>query len=300
MDRWPNFLIVGAQKAGTTSLFYYLRQHPKVFMPSMKEPGYFRFYISEEDEPKPIRDKKKYLALFKKVKDEIAIGEASGAYLEEKETPKRIHDVIPNARIIILLRDPVERSYSQYLEHVKGGIEKLSFSERIRDDLSLIKKNIHTTPIVRASFYSEKIKRYWDTFGKNQIKIIISEEFIYNTNKTVKDILKFLGIDGPLHDFNEESRNPYKVARGGLSKFVVQNKIIRKMVFALIPWETRHKFAQNILFKDSKKPEMLKSDKIFLEKLFIDDAKKTQDLIGRALPWPLLTKDSLQSDSVSK
>jgi len=109
--RWPNFFIVGAQKAGTSSIYSLLRSIPGIYMSPLKEPNYF----SPNSPTRPSHDKKRYAGLFGGVTDEIAIGEASPSYLWDPDSPKLIHDAIPKARIIISLRDPVQRAYSQYL-----------------------------------------------------------------------------------------------------------------------------------------------------------------------------------------
>ena len=110
METWPNFFIVGAPKSGTTSLYEYLKQIPQVYMSPVKEPHYFsKSIVPDNHFLKPIRDKKKYLNLFEGAKNEIAIGEASPTYLADPEAPKLIHELVPNAHIIIILRDPIER-----------------------------------------------------------------------------------------------------------------------------------------------------------------------------------------------
>ena len=108
LERWPNFFIVGAPKAGTSSLYAYLNEIPGIFMSPKKEPNYFSENTIPNDHPiKPIRDKKKYLELFKGVKGEKIIGEASTSYLADPEAPKLIHEACPDAKILISLRDPV-------------------------------------------------------------------------------------------------------------------------------------------------------------------------------------------------
>ena len=114
-DNWPTFFIVGAPRSGTTSLYNYLKTIPEIFMSPVKEPGYFI--------PNDFRgfSEKKYLELFKNVKDEIVIGEASAGYLASQEAAFRIKKEIPNAKIIITLRDPVERTFSDYLNNLRTG-----------------------------------------------------------------------------------------------------------------------------------------------------------------------------------
>ena len=125
-------MFVGAPKSGTTSLFAYLKTVPDIFMPEIKEPNYFSIVnVPKDSHSKPIRDKKKYLELFKKVKDEKIIGEASVSYLSDPKAPKLIHKEVPDAHIIIIIRDPIERAYSHYFNKVRSNIEKKSFHEAI-------------------------------------------------------------------------------------------------------------------------------------------------------------------------
>jgi len=161
-DIWPNFFIVGAPKAGTTSLYNYLRRAPGVYMSPRKEPRYFTTINPVGvTAMRPVRDRAEYLRLFQGAKDEVAIGEASVTYLRDPETPKRIKEVVPGSRIIMLLRDPVERAFSDYLMHVREGWQTLSFQEVMRTDLYLGK-----------GFYAQQVKRYLDIFGPQRVKII--------------------------------------------------------------------------------------------------------------------------------
>jgi len=102
MDRFPNFFIVGAPRAATTTLYDYLKRTEGIFMSPKKEPHYFSQSISTKQAPHAIRDKKKYLSLFKNVQNEKAVGEASASYLWDPLAPKLIHHHVPNAKIIIM------------------------------------------------------------------------------------------------------------------------------------------------------------------------------------------------------
>jgi len=127
MEKWPNFFIVGAAKAGTSSLFRYLKEIPGIYMPEFKEPHFFAPNPPKYDNYKPMQDKTKYLDLFKESTSEKMIGEASASYLRNPESPKLIHSTIPDAKIIISLRDPVERAFSHYLYKIRFNNETLSF-----------------------------------------------------------------------------------------------------------------------------------------------------------------------------
>lgn len=189
MERWPNLFIVGAPKAGTSSIYSYLDQIPEIFMSPIKEPNFFSLQtVTAKSHLKPIRDKKKYLNLFKNVRNENHLGEASPSYLGDPGAPKLIHKVSPNSKIIISLRDPVERSFSHYLMGIRIGV----FSKSLHDELQQVfKKNQKNKSLFQRSvleqrgLYYESVKRYLETFGPKQVEIIIFEEFINDPKKNL-------------------------------------------------------------------------------------------------------------------
>jgi len=146
-EKLPNFFIVGAAKAGTTSLYNYLKQHPDIYMSPIKEPNYFakdidinlfrkdykktalidtQKYFSkpklEELHLAFITELEDYIKLFQKVSNEKVIGETSVSYLYSKVAAKEIKKLVPDAKIVIILRDPIERAYSHYLMNLKEGL----------------------------------------------------------------------------------------------------------------------------------------------------------------------------------
>ena len=166
MELWPNFFIVGAPRSGTTSLWEYLKKIPGIYLPKIKEPHYFSKNINSDlFLSKPIRDKKSYLELFKNAKNLDAIGDASPTYLWDPKTPKLIHDVIPDARIIISLRDPIYRAFSEYLSLRGLGSEKGSFLETIRR--SIQDEDYSLNRIIQNGLYFKQVKRYLEIFGRN-------------------------------------------------------------------------------------------------------------------------------------
>src|SRR5215469_4673603 len=134
---WPSFFIIGAANSGTTSLYGWLKQHPEIFMPALKEPHYFS-QIRPSYEQRYLRtyvtDSRAYLKLFCRGACSRAIGEASPSYLFDREAPLRIRSVVPHAKIIVLLRDPLERAQSHYLMDVREGVQERTFDEAVKDD----------------------------------------------------------------------------------------------------------------------------------------------------------------------
>ncbi len=188
MPRLPNFFIVGAPKAGTTSLYSYLDQHPQVYMSAIKEPHFFAAEIREENlDPElrrgiardaralraflagPMREKRfggivadweDYLRLFANANNESALGEASVCYLWSPTAPERIADRIPDAKILVMLRHPAERAFSQYLHSLGNGAIRWSFREHIQRNLRHRSGQfcVHY-PFLEFGLYSEQLGR---------------------------------------------------------------------------------------------------------------------------------------------
>jgi len=284
MEIWPNFFIIGAPRAGTTSLFDFLKRTEGIFMTSYKEPHYFSRSIEPSlMYPPPIRNKKKYLALFNKAKDGFAIGEASSSYLWDPVAPKLIHEVIPNAKIIVILREPTERAYSHYLLRFSGG-KTYSFSEAIKKALKP-DSDYYTSSIVRGGWYNKQVTNYLKIFGSNQVKILIFEEFIKDAKKTVKEVLKFLNVQSEPPETVELVHNYLTKPRNRLSQSILQNKTVRKIAKELLPESMATIGVKKILGKKITKPKMKLEDRIFLQNLYRDDVRDLEETLGRQLPW---------------
>jgi len=287
MERWPNFFLMGAPRAGTTSLYEYFKNTKGVYLPHIKEINYF----SESINPdllilKVIRDKKKYLNLYKDVKDEIAIGDATPLYLWDPKAAKLIHDVAPNAKIIIILRDPIERAYSHFLMLLSFGKDSSSFSESIKKSLKAPPD--YSGRVVECGLYYEQVKRYLDLFGKDQVKIYIYEEFFKNPRSYVKEILEFLGVNEKPPTSVGEIHNPLIEPRGKIAEKIMQSESIRK-ASKILP-RSAGLALKDIFGKKTKKPPMQEEAKKLLEEIYKDDVKKLENLLGRSLPWDIAKK----------
>ena len=150
--RMPNFIVIGASKAGTTSLYEYLKQHPQIYMSPMKELRFFAIEGEKVDfcgpwdrieiERYSIKTLEDYKNQFQGVTDEIAIGEASPWYLYSEKAPKSIKSYIPDAKLIAILRDPVDRAYSHFSMHVMNGREPLAdFTQALQEEEERILNN---------------------------------------------------------------------------------------------------------------------------------------------------------------
>jgi len=286
-NNWPNFFIVGAPKAGTTSLYEYLKKTPGIFMSPVKEPNYFSQGIAPHHFfSRPFRNKEKYLNLFKNVKNEVAIGEASPSYLRDPKAAQLIHDTVPNAKIIILLRDPILRAYSHYLMRARGGLADFTFKQVIKKSLDSPENDDYSRVIISAGMYYQQVKRYFDIFGKENVKILIFEESVKDSQKAVKEILEFLGVKSEIAESVGKVHNPFTVPRGIMAKFALRNKITRKLGRSISP-SARRKIVKNVLVKKGDKPPLLQEDRMSLEKIYCDGVVRLEKILGRSLPWTL-------------
>jgi hypothetical protein len=199
----PNFLIVGAAKSGTTSLYAYLRQHPDIFMPEWKELSFFT-----GDSFTPLHKAKKpyyYYKVFARAKNESAIGEASTSYLYDETAAGNIKEKLGTIKIIIALRDPVSMSYSLYNHQLRREGETIeSFEEALeKEDVrrtnSEFRKKCYgwhaNYYYYQRALYYHQVKRYVDTFGKDNVFIILFEELVAETLGVVQNTYRFLGVD---------------------------------------------------------------------------------------------------------
>lgn len=285
MEIWPNFFIIGAIRAGTTSLYEYLKEVPSIYMSPIKEPSYFAISIDEKQLlTKPIRDKKKYLKLFKNVKDEKAIGESSPTYLWDPKTPKLIHETIPKTRIIIILRDPVERAYSHYLMMLNRGSLKSSFEKAIAES-SKLPHDDFSGRVINAGFYSKQVKRYLDIFPRQQIKIFIFEEFVKDTKKSVKQVLDFLGVNEEAPDSVNVIHNEFMMPRGRFSSSILQSKTVKEIGKRIIPTSLGELAFKKVLAKKVTKPKLSEENRELLEEIYRKDVAELKRILKISIPW---------------
>ena len=220
----PNFFIAGAPKAGTTSLYHYLDQHPEIYMSPIKEPHYFASEIrlerfSERLRPRAEQDAgtlrayldssmsekrfggvvtewSDYLKLFRKAEGRKAIGEASVCYLWSESAAENIRRGIPDARIILILRNPVEMAFSMYIHTLRSGAIHCSFREAIEMGIEQRGGPIDVMhPFLDMGFYHQQVKRYLETFLAERIVIYWYDEYQADPARILADIFRFLKVD---------------------------------------------------------------------------------------------------------
>jgi hypothetical protein len=286
----PNFFIVGAVKAGTTSLHAYLRQHPQVFMPTFKEPHYFASFVEvrpEFDNFEPVlRDSREYQALFRGSEGRKAVGEASPSYLCDSHAALRIKSAIPNAKIIISLRNPVERAYSHYLMEYREGRETRPFREAVHVDQARSEKGWGVSfEYVEKGLYAEQVERYLNAFGRSNVLVILFEDFIRKTPVVMEEVARFLDVDPALYPDSafDGVHNPFDASRGPFAQWILRRRWLRVWSRRLIPRPLRRAFRLRFLIMKTKKPRLDEDTRRWLAELFAPDLQRLERLLGRDL-----------------
>ena len=299
--KMPNFLIIGAPRAGTTSLYHYLKRHPQIYMSPVKEPNFFGFgnkHLSSDvlqsmSELKPrysITDIEAYSALFQGVSNEKAIGEASTWYIYARKAPERIHYYIPDVKLIAILRDPVERAYSAYMMNVREGRERFGdFLKTMQDQRKHICQNFELD-YLSPGFYYAHLKRYFDRFDKSQIKIYFYDDVENNALDLLRDIFRFLDVDDAFIPHISIRYNVSGTPKNKILNFLIRHaaSFQRKLEYKqLVPDRIKIQpiveYFVNLRGRNLVKPEVPQDVRRELISIYQEDILKLQDLIQRDL-----------------
>ena len=191
----PNFLIIGAMKSGTTALYYYLEQHPEIYMSPVKEPNFFSSQ-EQENAADAVTNIGTYQHLFRGGSGKKALGEASHSYLYEPRAAAEIRRYVPEAKLIAILRNPIDRAYSHFLHMVRSGTEPLDdFAQALREEEVGIHNERTSQDYIGRGLYYDQLKRYFGIFPQEQVRVYLYEDLSGAPISTVQDAFRFLKVD---------------------------------------------------------------------------------------------------------
>lgn len=292
----PNFLIAGAAKCGTSSLYYHLRGHPQVYMSSIKEPHHFstqnldiNFQGVGDHRRTYVKDFDAYCKYFEDVKDEIAIGEASPDTMYTWKTSiPYLKSKIGEPKIILILRNPVDRAYSAYLHLIRENRETLSFEDGLAKEDERISKNWQALwHYKHTGMYYQQVKALLENFS--QVKIFLTEDYNIDTSGIVRQACEFLGVSTDYESpYTEVRYNTSGVPRSMAINhlFVMKNplqRFVRKIGHTLMTEDGWIAFRDTTRAKLMVKPKMRPETKESLKLLFREDILNLQELIQRDL-----------------
>jgi len=288
----PNFLIIGAPKSGTTSLYQYLRQHPEVYMSPVKAPNFFSFY-GKDAQFRGVRaafarqtfvlKMEEYQKLFAGVTSEKAIGEVSPGYMT-RSAAENIKRLLPGIKLIAILRHPADRAYSSFMMRVRDGLEPYEdFREAIKHDAQRRKQNTVVGGYIEKGFYYKLLKDYFTLFPREHLKVYLFEDLKDDPYGMLSDLFNFLKVDENFkpdlsisHNASGKIRNPF------MHHLWTRSGVLRDLIRPLMPEKIRHA-AFEWFIRDLEKFTLDEELRAELVELYSEDIRKLQELLQRDL-----------------
>jgi len=285
----PNFFVIGAGKAGTTSLHRYLDQHPDVYMSPVKEPSYFTPDAGSPHAGEPaktaVHTRQEYEALFDGVRGERAIGESSTAYLSfPGSAAPAIREAVPGARLVAVLRHPAERAFSAYSMHVQWGVEHLDFAAAVALELEGDTAATWQRRYVQLGYYGSFLAAWLEHFERDRLRVHLYEDLVTDPVGITRDVFGFVEVDpsftpqtGVRHNVTHYSPKRgwvHRVLRFGPAKTAVKRVLPEHRWKPAVEWVRR---------RNSVVPEFPPEVRTRLIDLYRDDIAVTQEILGRDL-----------------
>jgi len=309
--RLPNFFIVGTGKAGTTSLYSYLRQHPEIYMSPVKEPGYFASEIRADafsepllrhvglqsrELPKVLNDGgtykpygwiagewEDYERLFQAAGEETALGEASAAYLWSSTAAANIRARVPDAKIIMILRDPAERAFSQYLHLLSVGLTGATFRQHLECCARGGERKLSTTyPFLEIGLYHQQVKRFLDLYPRSRIRIYWYEEAWREPASLLADVFRFLNVDDNFQPDLSRHTHQRRAPRFVTLHHLLKSSGLWYPTKTLIPAGAISRL-RKLAFRAGPSLTMDPADRQYLVDYYRDDIRRLSTLLDRDL-----------------
>jgi Sulfotransferase family len=302
----PNFLVIGAMKAGTTSLYYYLREHPQIYLnPTLKEMRFFCYEGQtldfkgpgdQEEYRNAITSIDDYRAFFRGVAHQKAIGDISVEYLYVPRTVEHIRTYVPQAKLVAILRHPADRAYSNFLHCVREGTEPCAdFGEALRREPARIRQNwAPGWHYIQVGFYYGQLKRYFDAFDRDQIRIYLYDDFQMNPASVAQDIFRFLEVDDSFVPDMSLRYNVSGIPRSRTLHMLLGSRChpIKTVLRPFVPSRWRLTIRERVRHMNLHPPPPLyPALRRQLVEVYREDILNLQDLLGRDLTHWLQVKE---------
>ena len=293
--RFPTFVIIGAAKSGSTSLYYYLKQHPQIFMSPVKEPRFFaleghaldfRGPGDERVREKTVTTLAAYQKLFEGVRDERVAGEASVIYLPHPDAAAAIARYVPDVKLIALLRDPSERAYSGFLYHTRDGYEPCAeFEDALRDEPRRIAEGWYYGWRYRdQGFYHRHLSRYYERFDARRIRVYLTADLEQAPQVVLAEIFRFLGVDDAFRVDVSVRWNPSgRVRNARFQRVLTRRHPLKEAVKKVIPEAWGHRIISWIQPMNLERRPMRPETRADLIEGYRDDIGRLEELIGKDL-----------------
>lgn len=300
----PNFLVIGTAKAGSTSLYSYLHQHPQIYMSPVKEPGFFLVRehpvereLNENANPNAYAfpDRGSYEALFTPNAGEKAIGEASVAYLCYPVVVKNLLELVPDVKMIAILRDPSERAFSHFqFDRYRNFQPNPDFDDLIRQEIPQLDQplewGVSDPSYLRTGLYSQHLQRFFQAFDRAQFDIHLHEELLTQPENMLKTMFTFLNVD-PKFDVDTSSHymQTGQPRSRQWDRFLTHANPVGKALRPFLSRRRRRAVAAWLNAPNLRRPALPPATRARLADIFRPDILTLQDLLHKDLSaWLVL------------
>jgi len=292
----PKLLVGGVSKSGTTALYHYLLQHPEICLSKKKELHYFsrqwlersvsgpgdRFVLAEI--PKTFDD---YLSYFRHCNEKKVAIDISPSYLFHYQSADTIKEHLGDAKIIFILRNPIEKSFSQYMHNVSEGLEKLNFEQALAAESKRESEGYSDMWLYKKSgLYADAIEYYKKVLGSVNVRLFYYEEYLRDPAFVLREICKFAGVNSEF-----EFKEVFDINRSGRPKSVLLARLISPNTFTyflrrIIPNALGQYIRRSIKYSNiSEKPTMSEKTRAELSVFFAEDVSRVESIIGHKVGW---------------
>ena len=299
-----HFLFAGSTKAGTTSIYEAFRQHPQVVTTKAKEPHYFSrgiFGPNYVGIGEDVADLAEYRRHFPKATADKKIGDFDVMTLHGPDAVRLIKEVNSRPKIMLVLRNPIERAYSHYLMDVRECMESRSFGQALKEDYAKYRAGSNEyCAVVRLGFYADRIELFRREFGPDNIRIWLYDDLCRDSGQVLEEMCSFLEIDAaPMPDLDRIWENEAGVPRSRLSSVILRArsgilKRPRKLYLKLPRWFRRY-VRHHFLIRTIKTPAMPDDARSFLLEIYKNDILRLEGILGRDLTHWLRDPDNPMS-----
>lgn len=296
----PDFLVIGAAKSGTVSLYHYLQQHPQIYMSPQNEPNYwalagadFATHFQGPGDRQAVKqyyvtDRAAYARLFAQAAPEQCAGEVSPVYLYSARAAHQIQAHLPQSKLVAILRQPADRAYSHYRHFRQAGLEPLAdFALAVEAEPVRIAQGWGPIPMwhyVQMGFYAAQLQRYFELFGREQIGVWLYEQWLSDPLELLQSIFAFLGVDDGFvpdmsvrHNWNDQPQNTE------LLSLMTGHERLKCWLKRWLPTAVRHRLRDPLQHRHSPAPPFDPALRQKLIQLYRSDIEQLQKLIDRDL-----------------
>lgn len=296
-DALPNFVVVGAPKCGTTSLYHYLKQHPEVFLPERKELHYFSFPHLRERVAGPgdesilatsCRSLDEYRAYFTGVAGEKAIGDISPSYFYYAQVASEIRRLLGEPKIIVMLRDPVQKAFSQYMHLIRDARETLGFANALDAEQGRIEQGYSAMwRYAESSLFTARTRRFIEELGADRVKVVLFDDLTADPVGTVADVFRFLGVDPAVRVQLDSTFNRSGAPRSRwVASLITRPNPVTAVARRVLPLSLTGKVRDLLQRANTGAKHALDApSRDRLQRYFAQDTRDLEALLRRPIPW---------------